>query len=457
MACWNDFKQALGISSMTNVSCKLKQIFHSAVEAANPYQCVLRNCDAIRSLYRSGEFSRLMVVGFGKASPAMAQAMEDALGDLIDAGVVITKYGHGHAGQGGKIRLFESGHPIPDENGCKAAGEIVNLVGPADGRTLVVCLISGGGSSLFVSPRRGITLAEKRVVTDLLLKSGADIGELNTVRKHLSMVKGGRFAEIVHPATTVSLILSDVIGDRLDVIASGPTAPDPSTYNDAVAVLAKYGLIEKVPEPVAMLLDMGTRGVIPETPKPGDPVFAKVTNRVVGSNLTALEAARSRAEALGFRAEIVSAEISGEARETGRWLARKALAAQGSMGMREPLYLISGGETTVSVTGEGKGGRNMELALAFALEIEGTSGITLLSAGTDGTDGPTDAAGAVVDGMTTAAARAAGIDPEAYLRDNDSYEFFRKSGGLLVTGPTGTNVMDLQLVLIGGEGGQRHS
>jgi len=426
----------------------LKMIFHAAVGAADAYRCVASNSDAVLSLYRDGGFERMMVIGFGKASPAMARAMEDILGDGVDSGSIVTRYGHGCAGQGGRIRLFEAGHPVPDDNGIKATEAMVNLVGSADEKTLVVCLISGGGSSLFVSPYHGISLAEKRIVTDMLLKTGADIGEVNAVRKHLSKVKGGRLAELIHPATSVSLILSDVIGDRLDVIASGPTAPDPTTFQDSVDVLSKYGLLAKVPESVANLLNRGRMGLVPETPKPGDHCFVKITNLVVGSSLMALEAARIKAEALGSRAEVVSAELSGEARDAGRWLARRALAAQRAKAGRIPLCLISGGETTVSVSGSGKGGRNMELALAFALEIEGNRGISLLSAGTDGSDGPTDAAGAVVDGSTAAAARGMDVDPEEFLCRNDSYNFFKQVGGLLVTGPTGTNVMDLQVVLI---------
>jgi glycerate 2-kinase len=430
----------------------VEQIFLAAVDEADPHAAVKRHCGDIRSLYRDGGFERLLVIGFGKAAPAMASALEEPLGDIIDAGIIITKYGHG-AGRGpGRIRLYEAGHPIPDENGLEASGQIIDLVERADERTLVVALISGGGSSLFVSPCDGVSLAEKQMTTDLLLKTGADIHELNTVRKHLSRVKGGRLAEIIYPATAVSLILSDVIGDRLDVIASGPTAPDPTTFSDALAVLAKYGLVRKVPEPVAELLAGGQMEIVLETPKPGNPVFRKVTNMIIGNNRMALDAARKKAGEIGVRAEVLSAEISGEAREVGKWLAHKALAVKRTMGTRTPFCLISGGETTVTVTGTGKGGRNMELALAFAMEIEGTSGITLLSAGTDGTDGPTDAAGAVVDGKTVMEAREKGINPEAYLDDNDSYDFFKGIEGLLVTGPTGTNVMDVQLVLIETDG-----
>jgi glycerate 2-kinase len=428
------------------------QIFHAAVNEADPHDAVKHRCGDIRSLYLDGGFERLLVIGFGKAAPAMASALEESLGDIIDAGIIVTKYGHGVIREPGRIRIYEAGHPIPDENGLKASRQIIDLVEQADERTLVVALISGGGSSLFVSPCCGISLVEKQMTTDLLLKTGADIHELNSVRKHLSRVKGGRLVEIIRPATTVSLILSDVIGDYLDVIASGPTAPDPTTFSDALVVLAKYGLVRRVSESIAELLVKGRMGIIPETPKPGNPVFKKVTNMIIGNNRMALDAARKKAGELGFRADVLSAEISGEARGVGKWLAHKALAVKRTMEMQTPVCLISGGETTVYVTGSGKGGRNMELALSFAIEIEGVSGITLLSAGTDGTDGPTDAAGAVADGTTTAAARARGIDPETYLRDNDSYNFFAKIGGLFITGPTGTNVMDVQVVLIEADG-----
>ena len=284
-------------------------------------------------------------------------------------------------------------------------------------------------------------------ITQLLLKAGVDIYELNTVRKHLSKVKGGRLAEIAHPAKVISLILSDVIGDRLDVIASGPTAPDKTTYNHAIGVLEKYKLTEKAPESVINMLGNGAKGLISETPKDDNPVFEKVENTIIGSNRKALEAAKEKAESLGSQTEIISSEVTGEAREVGKWLANiaKGLRVQGFKGSR---CLISGGETTVTAKGNGIGGRNMELALSFAMEIEGIDGITLLSAGTDGTDGPTDAAGATVDGETVKKAKAIGLDPEEYLRNNDSYNFFKKIDGLFITGPTGTNVMDVQVMVI---------
>jgi glycerate-2-kinase len=426
----------------------IREIFSAALKAADPYAAVTKQTDAIRSRYEEGSFARLIAIGFGKGAVPMAEALEDTLSDIIQAGIVVTKYGHGQQHSLSKIRVREAGHPVPDENGVEATDEILEMAGNADEKTLVVILISGGGSALFVSPAAGITLQEKQETTSLLLKGGADIGELNCVRKHLSGVKGGRLARLLFPATSVSLILSDVIGDPLDVIASGPTAPDPTTYRNAISILEKYGLLFKVPSTVARHLEEGAKGVVAETPKEGDPIFRRIANRVIGSNRLALNAAKAAAEARGFETDILSSEISGEAREAGRCLARKAVSARNRPEVGNPVCMISGGETTVTVTGSGKGGRNMELALAFAMEIEGIPGITLLSAGTDGTDGPTDAAGAIVDGTTVASARGKGLGPEGFLRSNDSYNFFRKAGGLLITGPTGTNVMDLQILLI---------
>ena len=431
---------------MENVEFIIREMFAAALKAADPSAAVLAHGDALRSLYLEGGFERLIVIGFGKASFPMALALDETLGDLIDKGIIITKYGHA-PGELRKFRIIEAGHPIPDENGAMGTGEIINLIMGSTAKTLVVTLVSGGGSALFVLPMDDILLQEKQVMTSLLLEAGADISELNAVRKHISRVKGGGLAEKAFPSTIVSLILSDVIGDRLDVIASGPTAPDPTTYTDALAVLEKYGLMEKAPPAVVRLLKAGEKGLLPETPKPWSPVFHHVINSIIGNNRSALEAARLKALDFGLNGEIMADDITGEARKTGKWLARKALAAMLEKG-EEPFCMVSGGETTVTVTGKGKGGRNMELALAFALEIEGTPGITLLSAGSDGTDGPTDAAGAMVDGMTAIRARNMGLDPEAYLRDNDSYTFFRKAGGLFVTGPTGTNVMDMQFIFI---------
>lgn len=437
----------------------LLDMFSAALSAVDPYRAVIK---ALRvennvltaggSMYKLDVFDRVIVVGAGKASASMAAAVEDVLGDKIDHGVVVVKYGH--TGKLRTIEQLEAAHPVPDEASVEGTVRILELVRGADEKTLVICLLSGGGSSLLVAPLPGVTLEDKHRTTELLLRAGATIDELNAVRKHLSAVKGGRLARIAHPATVVSLILSDVIGDRLDVIASGPTASDSSTFSDAATVIEKYRLTTAIPSQVTSFLERGKAGQEAETVKSGDACFLRTGNVIVGSSAQALAAAREKATALGWRPEMVTAELRGEARDAARFLAQTALRARDGMKPGERRCLLSGGETTVTVMGNGKGGRNQELALAFAVAISGMDGITLLSAGTDGTDGPTDAAGAVVDGSVVNKARELGIHPEAYLGNNDSYAFFSKLDALtnekhhLVTGPTGTNVMDLQIVLI---------
>jgi glycerate-2-kinase len=428
---------------MTNHAALAREIFSAALAAVDPFTAVESELEQVRTFFRVGDFTRLLVTGFGKASWRMAAACEHLLSDLITDGIIVTKYGHVSASNRfARIATYEAGHPVPDENGVIATRAIVDLARGADERTLILCLISGGGSALLVAPREGITLGDKQGLTDLLLKSGATINELNAVRKHLSMVKGGRLAQIAHPASIISLIVSDVIGDSLDVIASGPTAPDLSTFSEARAVLEKYRLTHRVPNAILSMLEQGSRGEITETPKQGDDIFENVQNIIVASNSTALAAAKAKAEELGFHTSIFSSTLQGEAREVARSLAHHILAAN----LTRPACVLSGGETTVTVRGTGVGGRNTELALAFALEIDGVDGVTLLAAGTDGTDGPTDAAGAVVDGRTISRARSMQLDAPAYLNNNDSYAFFRKTNDLLVTGPTGTNVMDIQII-----------
>lgn len=439
----------------------LEKIFISALSSVNPSLLIKRYIDEVLSDYVKGQFRQFFVVGFGKASYQMAKALEESIdNNLITSGIVITKYGHAGiqtTDDGRKtkdvtsIKIYEAGHPLPDENGLKATEEAINLLKSADSSTLIICLISGGGSALFVSPYSGITLDEKQQITDLLLKAGADITELNAVRKHISKIKGGRLAEIAYPAKTVTLALSDVIGDKLDVIASGPTAPDTSTFEDALNVISKFNLAEKMPRSVMDILSKGKEGFIPETPKKQNPVFKNVHNIIIGNNLKALTAAKDKAQSLGLKAEILSSEITGEAEDAGNWLAEKAITSFNKLRVtrdREKICLISGGETTVTVKGTGKGGRNTELALSFANKIRGIKRITLLSAGTDGTDGPTDAAGAIVDGETIAKAEKLGLNPEEYLDNNDSYNFFKQINSLLITGHTGTNVMDIQIILI---------
>jgi glycerate 2-kinase len=427
----------------------MREIFHKSLLAVDPYKAVASYSDTIRRSYRNGDFRKLVLIGFGKAAPLMSKAIEDNLGDLLAGGIIVTKYGHSVRGdRNSKIITYEAGHPLPDENGLKAAREIVRVLKEADKSTLVICLVSGGGSSLLVAPHEGITLADKQAVTAMLLKAGADIYELNTVRKHLSAVKGGRLAETARSATIISLILSDVRGDRLDMIASGPTAPDKTTYHDVHDVFRKYKLEGRLPSSVAEIIDKGIHGLVPETPKNDDPVFQRVRNIIVGSNKMATDAARNAAELWGYRTTVISTELSGEASIVAGELAKKAIHSRKALAPGDKACLIAGGETTVTVRGNGKGGRNTELALVFGMEIKGIPGITFLSAGTDGSDGPTDAAGAFVDGQTVAKAAGDGIDAGEYLKNNDSYTFFSRTGDLFITGPTGTNVMDIQIILL---------
>jgi glycerate 2-kinase len=426
----------------------LEEIFRAAIHAADPHALVRNYIENHGSLFAADRYRKVFVVGFGKASCPMAAAVAHVLPLIIDEGIVVTKYGHCKGYEFERISVYEAGHPLPDERGVHATNEIVNLLKRADTDTLVICLISGGGSALLVSPCEGLSLGDKQAITDLLLRSGATIHELNTVRKHLSRVKGGRLAELAWRARTISLIISDVMGDNLDVIASGPTSPDSTTYAEALSIVKRYGLLSQAPAAALEVLDRGVRGSLQETPKHGDRIFEKVRNVIIGNNGSALRAAGKRAGSVGFQTEIVSSAIAGEARDVGRDLARRAMQIKSAKGSQQPVCLISGGETTVTVAGKGRGGRNMELALSFASEIEGIGGISLLSAGTDGTDGPTDAAGAIVDGNTAGRGRERGAEVREYLENNDSYSFFKKAGGLFITGPTGTNVMDIQILAI---------
>ena len=371
-----------------------EKIFRAALQAVDPARLVRNEAPRIVATLGHGHFRHLLLVGCGKAGAVMASALEAILPGRIDDGIVITKYGHATGHPCHRCRVFEAGHPLPDVAGETATTTALQLVDAADAATLVVVLLSGGGSALLVAPAPGITLEQKQLTTNLLLRAGADIYELNTVRKHLSAVKGGQLARRAWPATVLTLILSDVIGDPLDVIASGPTAADPSTFAEALAVLARYDLLARVPQEIVAHLRHGIAGDVAETPKPGDPVLARTDNRIVGNSRLALEAAAAEARRCRYDVEILTDALRGEARQAAHWLAEQARVA--SRGKK--LCLLAGGETTVTVTGNGLGGRNQELALAFALEIAGEAGLSLLSAGTDGTDGPTDAAGAFVDG-----------------------------------------------------------
>ncbi|MBI3329830.1 MAG: glycerate kinase, partial [Nitrospinae bacterium] len=390
------------------------------------------------------------VVGMGKAGAAMAAALEEVLGERISGGHIIVKYGHGAPLR--RVTLHEAGHPIPDESGVRAAHTLIESVRGCGPQELIICLISGGGSALSPAPSDGITLAEKQEMTRMLLACGATIHDINALRKHISQLKGGQLARLASPATLITLVLSDVVGDSLDVIASGPTVADSSTFADCLDILQRYHLVDRVPAAIRRRLEAGAEGVIAETPKPGDPVFDRVQTVIVGRNLQALEAASYQAAALGYQALILSSAIEGETREAAKVHAgiAKEVIASGHP-LPAPACILSGGETTVTLQGQGEGGRNQEFVLAMALEIRELCGIAVLSAGTDGTDGPTDAAGAVADWTTCARAERLGLQARVSLANNDAYPFFARLGDLLLTGPTQTNVMDVRIMLMRSE------
>jgi hydroxypyruvate reductase len=404
-------------------------IFRGALAAADAGNAVRKHLHRIR--WR--EFDRIFLLCVGKAATAMAEAIVAGAKRPIHGGIVVTKHGHVPR-RLEPFRYFESGHPIPDEQGRAAALAVEDLLHKLDARDLLICAISGGASALLPAPVAGLSLAAKQRLTDALLRAGANIHELNTVRKHVSRLKGGQLAALAYPATVITLLLSDVIGDDPAVIGSGPTVPDPSTIDDARAVLNRYRIRKEQP--------------LRETPKPGDEIFDKVENVIVGSNRLALDAAAREAKRLGYRPLILSSTMHGEAREVARVHAQIAREVRTSGNpLKPPACILSGGETTVTVRGDGKGGRNQEFALAVAIDIAGLDGILVLSAGTDGTDGPTDAAGAIASGTTLSRA----ADARDYLNRNDSYSYFEKLGDLIETGPTGTNVMDVHLLLIEGQ------
>ncbi len=437
-----------------------RAIFEASIKAVSPGEAVKRHLRIEESVLllkqalgddeklNLDQFHRVFIIGGGKASAPMAGAVEGLLGRRVAGGAVVVKYGHGEPLE--RTEIYEAGHPVPDEAGLAGAQHIMEVLSKTGEKDLIICLLSGGGSALLPLPVEGVTLEEKQEMTRLLLACGADIRETNTVRKHISRIKGGQLARAAYPSPVVNLILSDVIGDDLDVIASGPTVPDRSTFSDMMAVLNKYKLMNQTPRSIIEYMHQGLAGRVPETPKPGDPVFSRVLNRIVGSNIMALQAAAQEAATRGYRTLILSSSIDGEAREISRMHAAIAreIRTTGNP-LQPPACVISGGETTVTMTGRGLGGRNMELALAAAPIIEGIEDLLILSAGTDGTDGPTDAAGAWVDGATLIRARKLGLDHRQDLRDNNSYPFFQALGDLLITGPTRTNVMDIRLILVG--------
>ncbi|TVR59515.1 MAG: glycerate kinase [Spirochaetaceae bacterium] len=400
-------------------------------------------------------FERIVVLGAGKAGASMALGVEQVLGDRIDQGLIVVKYEHVRELE--RIEIAEAGHPVPDQNGVAATGRLVELAESADEKTLCLMLISGGGSALLTLPMKTddieVTLEDTQRTTELLLEAGTPIQDINCIRKHISAVTGGRFCRSLHPATVVSLILSDVVGDELESIASGVTSPDPTSFDDAWEIAEKYKIADKLPDRVRTVLEDGRSGRIPETPKPGDDIFDRVHNVLIGTNALALEAARRAAEELGFNTLVLTSQLTGEAREIAKVFSgvAKDLVRLGSPVAR-PACFLAGGETTVTLHGAGKGGRNQEMALAFLAEVAARPnayrGVTFLSAATDGTDGPTDAAGAFASVEVVEASVAAGLSIRRYLAENDSYHFFGKIDGLYKTGPTNTNVCDLQIVLV---------
>jgi len=418
-------------------------IFDAALRAGDVRPLVLRALAGVLLPSRG----RVIVAGAGKASGAMAAAVEDALGDRVTGGVVAVK--DGHLAVTRRVRLREAGHPVPDERGAAAAREIFALAQSAGADDLVLVLISGGGSALTPAPAPPITLADKQILTRLLLAGGATINQLNTVRKHLSLLKGGQLARAAAPARVHALLLSDVIGDPIDVIGSGPTAPDGSTFADALTILDRFGVRARVPASIVDRLEHGAAGEIAETPKADDPLFRHVTNSVIGNNTLVVEAAAARAAQLGFRPHVLTSALEGEARLVARdWveMARRIKAGRGPVS--PPACVIAGGETTVTVRGRGTGGRCQEFTLTAALEMEDLHGVVVLAAGTDGTDGPTSAAGGLADGATARRARERGDDLGARLAGNDSHAALAGLGDLIVTGPTNTNLLDLYLLLV---------
>lgn len=431
------------------------QILTAAMEAANPHAAVRRvvrrrgkTLWVGRTAYDLRTIGRVLVIGGGKAGAPMAQALEEVLGTRIDRGLINVKSGYTLPLK--RIDLVEAGHPLPTAAGQRGADTVLALAAEAREKDLVICLLSGGGSALLPAPAVGLTLEEKVRTTDLLLKSGATITEINTVRKHLSRFKGGQLAQAAAPARMIVLVLSDVVGDRLDAIASGPASPDPTTYAEALAIVDRYALTAQLPESVLTHLRRGAAGEIPETPKPGAPIFQRVQTVIVGNATLAARTAAEKARKLGFRTVLLTTALEGEAREVARVFAAAARSTVTThVPSKPPACVLAAGETTVTVRGPGQGGRCQEFTLAAALAIDGVPNTVVVGFGTDGTDGPTDAAGAIADGETVARARALGLEAHRALATNDAYPLFSALNDLLFTGPTNTNVNDLYFVLVG--------
>lgn len=431
-------------------------LFYVGIKAASPYNLIPNNMlleeniltisdiNGTSKLFDLNNYNKIKVIGAGKASTSMAYEVEKILDDKIDDGLVVTK--HNFRSELKRIQVLEASHPLPDKNGIEASKKIVEICKNAKENDLIINLISGGASSLLPFPADNITLEDKIKTTKILLRAGAAIQELNTVRKHISAIKGGQLAKNVYPATIINLIISDVICDQLDVIGSGLTVPDPTTFEDSWNVVIKYKLENNIPYSVNTYLGDGIEGKAPETPKPGNPIFKYVYNLIIGNNESALSAIKIAAEDKGYNSKIISSKLEGEAIDAGKFIAQ--VAKEYSFSEAKPVCLIFGGETTVTVRGNGKGGRNQELCLSTAIEIDGIKNITFLSGGTDGNDGQTDAAGAICSGRTIERAKELGLDAVKFLNNNDSYNFFNELEDLIITGSTNTNVMDIQILLL---------
>ena len=437
---------------------RLLRAFRAAVDAVDPARLVAKalrvkgdavvlDAAGVRAAIPLLSLRKIHLVGAGKAGRAMGEAALSALGNRVAEGVIAVP--RGAEGRSGPVRFAAAGHPVPDIFSLAAAREILSLLERAGKGDLVVALVSGGGSAMLSAPAAGITTEAKAETFRLLLRAGADIASFNAVRKHLSEVKGGRLARAAHPATVWALLLSDVPGDDPSVIASGPFSPDPTTYADAIGVLERYGIFYAVPSPVRRQLAEGAAGTLPETPKPDDPAFLGTTSALLGTNRTAMDVAALRLarerDAGPTAIVLLPGFLRGEARECARSFCARLRKIAEALSPGHAVAMIAGGETTVNVRGGGKGGRNQEFALAAAVELAGGEAMAVLAAGTDGIDGPTDAAGAYADGATVARASSLGLDPGAHLVNNDAYPFFEALGDLVVTGPTGTNVADLAI------------
>ncbi|MBW2064904.1 MAG: glycerate kinase [Deltaproteobacteria bacterium] len=447
------------IEDLRTMRREAEELFRAAVESVDPYRAVrgfiaLEGEKIILGPAKDqgmeldlGRFERILVVGGGKATAPMAKAVEDLLGERIHRGLINVKYGFTEELK--HVKITQAGHPLPDQNGVEGTKKILELLRQAGEKDLIFSLISGGGSALLPQPADEITLEEKQCLTKRLLECGATIDEINTIRKHISSSKGGQMARAAYPATSINLMLSDVVGDKMNVIASGPFVFDSTTFQDALAVIERYDLRD-IPGSIMSYLERGAKGEVEETPKGGDPIFDKVCNYIVGSNMQALEAADAEAKRMGYKTLILSSMVEGETRDVAKVhtaIAKEILRT--GRPLSPPACIISGGETTVTIKGNGLGGRNQEFCLAAAIDLVGMPPrAVLLSGGTDGNDGPTPAAGAIVDPFTVSRGEEQGIVARDYLMNNDSYHYFEKTGELLVTGPTNTNVMDVRILLI---------